>query len=172
MSHWRGKLTDEESKSPGERARPRVPSGAPRARHVENATGLRPHFFQLSPRGRVLVHPRAGALPETRALPRFLLPHRSPKVGADRRDARSFRRAAPFRGVPQSRWDAEVKRNTCQPGQVRGRLQKAARRVRRLGTSESKRMNFYEWGKNTNAYPPWLLFVCIRVIRGQGRLCR
>ena len=63
--------SDEESKGPGERARPRVPSGAPRARHVENATGLRPHFFQLSPRGRVLVHPRAGALPGTRALPAF-----------------------------------------------------------------------------------------------------
>ena len=29
----------------GERARPRVPSGAPRARLVETTTGLRPHFF-------------------------------------------------------------------------------------------------------------------------------
>ena len=28
-------------------------------------------FFQLSPRGRVLVHPRAGALPETMALSRL-----------------------------------------------------------------------------------------------------
>jgi len=28
-------------------------------------------FFQLSPRGRVLVHPRAGALPETMALSRY-----------------------------------------------------------------------------------------------------
>jgi len=70
LSHWRGKPSDEESKGPGERARPRVPSGAPRARHVESSTGLQPHFFQLSPRGRVLVHPRAGALPGTRALPR------------------------------------------------------------------------------------------------------
>ena len=55
----------------GERARPREPSGAPRARHVEDSTGLQPHFFQLSPRGRVLVHPRAGALPETMALSRY-----------------------------------------------------------------------------------------------------
>jgi hypothetical protein len=54
----------------GERARPRALSGAPRARLVENSTGLRPHLFQLSPRGRVLVHPRAGALPGTRALSR------------------------------------------------------------------------------------------------------
>ena len=58
---------------PGERARPRVPSGAPRARLVETTTGLRPHFFQLSPRGRVLVHPGAGALPGTSALPRHFL---------------------------------------------------------------------------------------------------
>ena len=28
-------------------------------------------FFQLRPRGRVLVHPRAGTLPETMALPRL-----------------------------------------------------------------------------------------------------
>ena len=28
-------------------------------------------FFQISPRGRVLVHPRAGALPEAMALPRL-----------------------------------------------------------------------------------------------------
>jgi hypothetical protein len=57
----------------GERARPRVLSGAPRARLVEEATGLRPHFFQLSPRGRVLVHPGAGAVPEAVALPRHFL---------------------------------------------------------------------------------------------------
>jgi len=50
-----------------------VPSGAPRARLVETTTGLRPHFFQLSPRGRVLVHPGAGALPGTSALPRHFL---------------------------------------------------------------------------------------------------
>jgi hypothetical protein len=49
---------------------PRALSGAPRARLVETTTGLRPHSFQLSPRGRVLVHPRAGALPETMALSR------------------------------------------------------------------------------------------------------
>jgi len=49
----------------GSACRPRAPSGAPRARLVEEATGLRPHFFPLSPRGRVLVHPRAGALPGT-----------------------------------------------------------------------------------------------------------
>jgi len=36
---------------PGERARPRVPSGAPRARHPEISTGLRPHFFPIAPRG-------------------------------------------------------------------------------------------------------------------------
>jgi hypothetical protein len=48
---WRGKPSDEASKGPWERARPRVPSGAPRARHVENATGLRPHFFQLESGG-------------------------------------------------------------------------------------------------------------------------
>ena len=55
----------------GERARPREPSGAPRARHVEDSTGLQPHFFHLSPRGRVLVPPRAGAIPETMALSRY-----------------------------------------------------------------------------------------------------
>ena len=49
----------------------RWPSGAPRARDVENTTGLRPHFFERSPRGRVLVHPRAGAIPETMALSRL-----------------------------------------------------------------------------------------------------
>ena len=49
---WREKLTDEELNGLGERACPRAPSGAPRARHIENATGLWPHFFQLSPRGR------------------------------------------------------------------------------------------------------------------------
>ena len=37
----------------------------------EDATGLRPHFFQLSARGRVLGHPRAGAVHETVALPRL-----------------------------------------------------------------------------------------------------
>jgi len=68
---WREKLTDEELNGLGERACPRAPSGAPRARHIENSTGLRPHFFQLSPRGRVLVHPGAGALPETMALSRL-----------------------------------------------------------------------------------------------------
>jgi hypothetical protein len=47
----------------GERARPRVPSGAPRARLVENSTGLRPHVFQFSPRGRVLAHPRRARSP-------------------------------------------------------------------------------------------------------------
>jgi hypothetical protein len=50
----------------GERARPRALSGAPRARLVEEATGLRPHFFQLSPRGRVLVHPRRARSPGPR----------------------------------------------------------------------------------------------------------
>jgi hypothetical protein len=45
----------------------------PRARLVETTTGLRPHSFQLSPRGRVLVHPRAGALPETMALSRHFV---------------------------------------------------------------------------------------------------
>ena len=68
---WREKLTDEELNGLGERACPRAPSGAPRARHIENSNGLRPHFFQLSPRGRVLVHPGAGALPETMALSRL-----------------------------------------------------------------------------------------------------
>ena len=71
LCRWREKLTDEELNGLGERACPRAPSGAPRARHVENSTGLRPHFFQLSLRGRVLVHPRAGALPETMALSRL-----------------------------------------------------------------------------------------------------
>ena len=52
LRRWRGKLTDEELNGPGEHARPRAPSGAPRARHIENSTGLRPHFFQLNPRGR------------------------------------------------------------------------------------------------------------------------
>ena len=47
-----------------------VPPGAPRARLVEEATGLRPQSFPISPRGRVLVHPRAGAVPGTLALPR------------------------------------------------------------------------------------------------------
>ena len=37
----------------GERDRPRALSGAPRARLVEEATGLRPHLLQISPRGRV-----------------------------------------------------------------------------------------------------------------------
>ncbi len=68
---------------PGERASPRVPSGAPRARHVEDSTGLRPHFFQLSPRGRVLVRPRAGALPGTMALSRLW------RGGDDRRQVSS-----------------------------------------------------------------------------------
>jgi hypothetical protein len=37
---------------------------------IEKKSGLRPHFFRISPRGRVLVHPRAGAVPGTKALPR------------------------------------------------------------------------------------------------------
>ncbi len=46
VRRWREKLSDAESNGLGERVRPRAPSGAPRARHVENSTGLRPHFFK------------------------------------------------------------------------------------------------------------------------------
>jgi hypothetical protein len=47
-------------------------AGAHRARLVEkNNTGLRPHFFESIPRGRVLVRPMATALPGTMALPRL-----------------------------------------------------------------------------------------------------
>ena len=37
----------------------------PRGRLVENSTGQRPHLFRINPRGRVLVRPRAGAVPGT-----------------------------------------------------------------------------------------------------------
>ena len=60
---WREKLADEEIKCLGERACPRASSGAPRARHVENSTGLRPHF-STQPAGA-----RAGA-PEGERAPR------------------------------------------------------------------------------------------------------
>jgi hypothetical protein len=57
----------------GERARPRAPSGAPRTRLVEEATGLRPHFFSTQPAGARAGAPEAGALPGTSALPRHFL---------------------------------------------------------------------------------------------------
>ena len=59
---------------------PKVPGSAPAlgCRRVRLAPGMSKVppacsriFFQLSPRGRVLVHPRAGALPETMALSRY-----------------------------------------------------------------------------------------------------
>ena len=46
-----------------------VPGSAPDRSKIPPACGH--NFFQISPRGRVLVHPRAGALPETMALPRL-----------------------------------------------------------------------------------------------------
>ena len=64
LCRWREKLTDEELNGLGERACPRAPSGAPRARHIENSTGLRPHFFSTQPAG-------ADALPKTMALSRL-----------------------------------------------------------------------------------------------------
>ena len=44
---------------------PRVPSGAPRARHGEVSPAFRRIFFVPGPRGRVPAHSRASALPET-----------------------------------------------------------------------------------------------------------
>ena len=52
-------------------------------------------FFSTQPAGARAGAPEGGRAPRDMALPRLRLPHRSPKVGADRRDARSFRRAAP-----------------------------------------------------------------------------
>ena len=46
-----------------ERARPWEPSGAPRARHVENSTGLQPHFFSTQPAGARAGAPEGGRAP-------------------------------------------------------------------------------------------------------------
>ena len=63
LCRWREKLTDEELNGLGERACPRAPSGAPRARHVENSTGLRPHFFSTQPAGARAGAPEGGRAP-------------------------------------------------------------------------------------------------------------
>ena len=63
LCRWRGKLTDEELNGPGERACLRAPSGAPRARHIENSTGLRPHFFSTQPAGARAGAPEGGRAP-------------------------------------------------------------------------------------------------------------
>ena len=78
----RGKLTDEESNGPGECARPQirrlnepVALGCRRVRLAPEMSKIPPacgHIFLNAARGgRVLVHPRAGALPETMALSRL-----------------------------------------------------------------------------------------------------
>ena len=71
VRRWRGKLADEESNVSGSapalgRHRVRL---APDMSRIPPACG---RIFQLSPRGRELVPPRASALPETMALPRLL----------------------------------------------------------------------------------------------------
>jgi hypothetical protein len=77
--HRFGTLIDNEPNGPGDRAR-RSPveycifysTGLGRCRvrpapdPSKKSTGLRPQMSSLSPRGRVLVHPGAGALPGTR----------------------------------------------------------------------------------------------------------
>jgi len=50
---------------PGERARPRALSGAPRARLVGYSSGLRPHFFFHRPAGARVGTPGASVVPET-----------------------------------------------------------------------------------------------------------
>ena len=55
-----------EHPGPGERARPRALSGAPRARLAVDSTGLRPHCISIPPREARGGAPGAGALPGTK----------------------------------------------------------------------------------------------------------
>ena len=97
----------------------RIPGSAPAlgCRRVRPA----PDMSKMPPAcGRIFFNSaRGGACWCTRGRARSQGPERCrafdspivpPKVGADRRDARSFRRAAPFRGLPQRRRDAEGNR--------------------------------------------------------------
>ena len=52
-------------KVPGSAVAPTAVGCAPRPTMSEKTTGLRPQLYQINPRGRVLVRPRASALPGT-----------------------------------------------------------------------------------------------------------